>query len=245
MNYTRTCRHLTQCGKRKLEASSTQPKEKGKTDSSALLTHLPFPDRLSIKVETAIASGNVLSARKQLIAAVGLGFFYDLVTHPQHGDYKRMAIRTCEKFPELKDANSSTFWVRKDMKKIVPQFAMKKSIDNLRSSFQKIIRKDGKISNADVVDAVQYVEKNYQKKGSSPSKISDAYFKDKDVEFKLVCLSTKEEVRKETKRIMPDFSFKIMERLGDGIKNVSKKNEINNQVVVSAVRLIEKKTVNL
>ena len=42
---------------------------------------------------------------------------------------------------------------------------------------------------------------------------------------------------------MPDFSFKIMERLGDGIKNVSKKEEINNQVVVSAVRLIEKKTV--
>jgi hypothetical protein len=60
------------------------------------------------------------------------------------------------------------------MKKIVPQFAMKKSIHNLRSSFQKIIRKDGKISNADVVDAVQYVENNSQKKGSSVIKFKDA-----------------------------------------------------------------------
>ena len=43
---------------------------------------------------------------------------------------------------------------------------------------------------------------------------------------------------------MPDFSFKkCVERLRDGIKNVSKKEEINNEVVVSAVRLIEKKTV--
>jgi hypothetical protein len=42
---------------------------------------------------------------------------------------------------------------------------------------------------------------------------------------------------------MPDFSFKkCVERLGNGIRNVSGKEEINNGVVVTAVRLIEKKT---
>jgi hypothetical protein len=67
------------------------------------------------------------------------------------------------------------------MKKIVPQFAMKKSIDNLRSSFQKIIRKDGKISNADVVDAVQYVENNSQKKGRVLSSSKVQVLKNKSI----------------------------------------------------------------
>lgn len=67
------------------------------------------------------------------------------------------------------------------MKKIVPQFAMKKSIHNLRSSFQKIIRKDGKISNADVVDAVQYVENNSQKKGRVLSSSKVQVLKNKSI----------------------------------------------------------------
>lgn len=82
-------------------------REKGST----LPTHLPFPDRFSIKVENSIANGNVLSARKQLIADIGQ-FYYGIASHPIHGDYRKMAIRTCERFPELKDSNSPNFWVR-------------------------------------------------------------------------------------------------------------------------------------
>ena len=51
-------------------------------------------------------------------------------------------------------------------------------------------------------------------------------------------------VRKEAKRIIPDFCFKkSVERLSDGIKNVMKSKEVNNQHVVNAVRHIEKKIV--
>ena len=34
-----------------------------------------------------------------------------LASHPQQGDYKRMALLTCEKFPSLKDSDPSKYWV--------------------------------------------------------------------------------------------------------------------------------------
>ena len=61
--------------KRKPEVCGSR--EKGST----LPTHLPFPDRFSIKVENSIANGNVLSARKQLIADIGQ-FYYGIASHP-------------------------------------------------------------------------------------------------------------------------------------------------------------------
>ena len=72
--------------------------------------HLPFPERFSIRVEKAIRDGNVLSVRSQLIADIST-FYYRLASHPQQGDYKRMALLTCEKFPSLKDSDPSKHWV--------------------------------------------------------------------------------------------------------------------------------------
>jgi hypothetical protein len=62
-------------------------------------------------VETAIESGNVLKVRRQLIADFGM-FYIGMCPNPQQGDYKRIAIVICEKFPELKDSIASRFWVR-------------------------------------------------------------------------------------------------------------------------------------
>ena len=62
------------------------------------------------RVETAI-EGNFLPVRKHLISNIGT-IYLVLTSHPNHGDYKRMAVLICEKFPELKDASASYFWVR-------------------------------------------------------------------------------------------------------------------------------------
>ena len=56
-----------------------------------------------MRVETAIESGNVLKVRRQLIADFGM-FYIGMCPNPQQGDYKRIAIVICEKFPELKDS---------------------------------------------------------------------------------------------------------------------------------------------
>ena len=82
------------------------PKDKNKGISG----NLPFPNRFSIRVEKAIEDGNVLPVRRQLIADVGI-FYSGICSHPQQGDYKRMAIMICDKFPELKDSNNARYWV--------------------------------------------------------------------------------------------------------------------------------------
>ena len=85
-------------------------KDNQKDKTCGLPDHLPFPNKFSMKVEAAIAQGNILIARKQLISDVGM-FYYGMATHPYQGDYKRIAIKVCEKFPQLKDSNASSFWV--------------------------------------------------------------------------------------------------------------------------------------
>jgi len=43
---------------------------------------------------------------------VDLGsFYYALSKHPLQGDYKRMTLGVCDKFPDLRDSNPSTYWV--------------------------------------------------------------------------------------------------------------------------------------
>ncbi|XP_028419230.1 uncharacterized protein LOC114544961 [Dendronephthya gigantea] len=58
----------------------------------------------------AIKNGSVAPERTQLIADVGT-FYYGLSSHPKQGDYKRIAILVCEKFPELRDFNQASYWV--------------------------------------------------------------------------------------------------------------------------------------
>jgi hypothetical protein len=86
--------------------------QSGKSPNSdeALPHNLPFPERLSIKVEAAISNRSVVSERTQLIADVST-FYYGLSRHPRQGDYKRIAILVCERFPELRDSNPSNYWV--------------------------------------------------------------------------------------------------------------------------------------
>lgn len=84
--------------------------DKTPNSSEALPQNLPFPERLSIKVEAAISNGSVVHERTQLIADVGT-FYYGLSRHPRQGDYKRIAILVCERFPELRDSNPSNYWV--------------------------------------------------------------------------------------------------------------------------------------
>lgn len=72
--------------------------------------HLPFPDRFSIKVEKAIESGNVLPVRRQLIADLAT-FYHGHCSEPLQGDYKKMALKACERFPELKDVTGSSYCV--------------------------------------------------------------------------------------------------------------------------------------
>ncbi len=91
-----------------------QKSPKEKLSVLGLPDHLPFPERFSIRVENAIRDGNVLSVRSQLIADIST-FYYGLASHPQQGDYKRMALLTCEKFPSLKDSDPSKYWVRYDL----------------------------------------------------------------------------------------------------------------------------------
>ena len=93
--------------KLKSEATSSSKLDKARV---GLPLNLPFPDRFSIKVEKAIQDGNVLSMRRSLIAEI-CTFYSGICSNPQQGDYKRIAIKTCEKFPELKDVTGSRFWV--------------------------------------------------------------------------------------------------------------------------------------
>lgn len=76
---------------------------KSTNPSKGLPANLPFPSKFSMRVETAIESGNVLKVRRQLIADFGM-FYIGMCPNPQQGDYKRIAIVICEKFPELKDS---------------------------------------------------------------------------------------------------------------------------------------------
>lgn len=79
--------------------------------NSPLPGPLPFPDNFSGAVQQGIANGSVVPVRRQLINDVG-SFYLGLTTHPQQGDYKRMALLICQKFPELRDTSRSSYWVR-------------------------------------------------------------------------------------------------------------------------------------
>ena len=89
---------------------STSKPSKNDKSNLGLPLHLPFPDRYSIKVEKAIEAGNVLPVRRQLIADFAT-FYHGLCSEPLQGDYKRMALKACERFPELKDVTGSSYWV--------------------------------------------------------------------------------------------------------------------------------------
>ena len=89
---------------------STSKPSKNDKSNLGLPLHLPFPDRYSIKVEKAIEAGNVLPVRRQLIADLAT-FYHGLCSEPLQGDYKRMALKACERFPELKDVTGSSYWV--------------------------------------------------------------------------------------------------------------------------------------
>ena len=66
----------------------------GKTNRG-LPFNLPFPDRFSIKVEMAIADGNVLPARRQLVADIAT-FYHGICQTPLQGNYKRIAVKMCK-----------------------------------------------------------------------------------------------------------------------------------------------------
>lgn len=89
-----------------LEESQASSKDKG----TKLSDELPYLDKFSIKVQEAIDDDKVLSVRRQLIAEVG-SFYLTLSKYPQQGDYKRMAVKVCDQFPDLKDSNPSYYWV--------------------------------------------------------------------------------------------------------------------------------------
>jgi cobalamin biosynthesis protein CbiG len=54
--------------------------------------------------------------------------------------------------------------VRKEMQKVLPGFAFKKSVERLRTVIKKALRKD-ELANKDVADAVSFIEKKTMKKG--------------------------------------------------------------------------------
>lgn len=78
--------------------------------STGLPKELPFPDCFSIQVEAAIQNNNVLPVRLKLINDIS-HFYYGICKHPRQGDYKRIARKACDRFPELKDANVERYWV--------------------------------------------------------------------------------------------------------------------------------------
>ena len=52
------------------------------------------------------------------------------------------------------------------MARLQPDFSVKKSKENLLFNVKKILRSTDSIENADVVDAVRFIEKHTQKKGA-------------------------------------------------------------------------------
>ncbi|XP_028415713.1 uncharacterized protein LOC114539287 [Dendronephthya gigantea] len=96
------------------QVSTPSPKMKKtpkmeKSKAAGLPTDMGFPERFSMKVERAIEEGNILPVRRQLIADIAQ-FYQGLSNSPQQGDYKRIALKTCEKFPQLKDSTGTNFW---------------------------------------------------------------------------------------------------------------------------------------
>ena len=83
---------------------------KRKYGNSPLPDPLPFPSNFSIAVQQAIDQGSILPVRRQFVSDVGL-FYFGLTSHPQQGDYKRIALLICQKFPELRDTTPATYWV--------------------------------------------------------------------------------------------------------------------------------------
>ncbi|CAB4016499.1 Hypothetical predicted protein, partial [Paramuricea clavata] len=112
--------------------------------------------------------------------------------------------------------------VRKEMQKVLPGFAFKKSVERLRKGIKKVLQKD-ELVNKDVADAVSFIEtKTMKKRGSlikfndvrifklhlvaeleivsihvckgSPSSKPKNLFEDKTVQFKLVVLGTPDDV---------------------------------------------------
>lgn len=93
-----------------LNQSTKREKSRDGVQSGCLPEILPFPSRFSRCVENAMEKGSVLPVRTFVIADIG-AFFYGMTSHPKQGEYKRMALLTCKKFPELKDSNPTNYWV--------------------------------------------------------------------------------------------------------------------------------------
>ena len=74
---------------------------------------LPFPDTgvgFLSELRKPFLLIKVLFVRRQLVADLA-SFYYALSKHPLQGDYKRMALAVCNKFPDLRDSNPSSYWV--------------------------------------------------------------------------------------------------------------------------------------
>ncbi|CAB4007347.1 Hypothetical predicted protein [Paramuricea clavata] len=85
------------------------------------------------------------------------------------------------------------------MKKVLPGFAFKKSVERLRKGIKKVLRKD-ELANKGVADAVSFIETKTMKKWGSLIKFNDPsskpknLFEDKTVQFKLVVLGAPDDV---------------------------------------------------
>ena len=101
---------ITTCSKRKALFCKEESGGSSTVAKERLPGHLPFPDRFSIRVEEAISNHDILSVRRQLICDLG-SFYYALSKHPLQGDYKRIALAVCDKFPDLRDSSPSSYWV--------------------------------------------------------------------------------------------------------------------------------------
>ena len=89
--------------------------------------------------------------------------------------------------------------VRKEAKRIISDFCFKKCVERLSEGMKNVL-KNKEINNQNVVSAVRHIEKKIAKKGSTvlkfkdPSTKPDLLFKDKIVEFRLVCLGAPNEI---------------------------------------------------
>ncbi|CAB4022628.1 Hypothetical predicted protein [Paramuricea clavata] len=66
------------------------------------------------------------------------------------------------------------------MQKVLPGFALKKSVERLRKGIKKVLRKD-ELANKDVADAVSFIETKTMKKRGSLIKFNDSSSKPKNL----------------------------------------------------------------
>ena len=75
--------------------------------------NISLPDKFSRRVTSAIESGRMFGDDRSAFVRECVDFFEPILPQPSKDQFSDISRKLCDKYPSLKDAKQTVYWVRK------------------------------------------------------------------------------------------------------------------------------------